>query len=59
MTYNLRLPLARGIVAWHKTLAPAGDITCVFYDSAFAADVAKTNLAAILNQQGLANVRGL
>ena len=28
-------------------------------DSAFADDVAKTNLAAILNQHGLANVRSL
>jgi len=52
-------PLAQGIVAWHKTLAPAGDTTCVFRDSAFADDVAKTNLAAILNQHGLANVRSL
>jgi len=52
-------PLAQGIVAWHKTLAPAGDTTSVFRDSAFADDVAKTNLAAILNQHGLANVRSL
>jgi len=52
-------PLAQGIVAWHQTLAPAGDTTCVFRDSAFADDVAKTNLAAILNQHGLANVRSL
>ncbi len=52
-------PLAEGIVKWHKTLAPAGDTTCVFRDSAFADDVAKTNLAAILNQHGLANVRSL
>ena len=52
-------PLAQGIVAWHKTLAPAGDTTCVFLDNAFADDVVKTNLAAILNQHGLANVRSL
>ena len=52
-------PLAQGIVAWHETLAPAGDTTCVFRDSAFADDVAKTNLAAILNQHGLATVRSL
>jgi adenine-specific DNA-methyltransferase len=51
--------LAQGIVAWHKALAPAGDTTCVFRDSAFADDVAKTNLAAILNQHGLTNVRSL
>jgi adenine-specific DNA-methyltransferase len=52
-------PLAQGIVAWHQALAPAGDTTCVFRDSAFADDVAKTNLAAILGQHGLANVRSL
>lgn len=51
--------LAQGIIAWHKALAPAGDSTCVFRDSAFADDVAKTNLAAILNQSGLKNVRSL
>ncbi|MBX7215118.1 MAG: site-specific DNA-methyltransferase [Thermoflexales bacterium] len=52
-------PLAQGIVAWHTALAPAGDTTCVFRDSAFADDVAKTNLAAILDQHGLATVRSL
>ena len=52
-------PLAQGIIDWHKELAPAGDTTCVFRDSAFENDVAKTNLAAILNQHGIANVRSL
>jgi adenine-specific DNA-methyltransferase len=33
-------------------LAPSGDTTCVFRDSAFADDVAKTNLVAILAQHG-------
>jgi adenine-specific DNA-methyltransferase len=51
--------LAQGIVAWHKALTPAGDTTCVFRDSAFADDVAKTNLAAILHQHGLTTVRSL
>jgi len=51
--------LAQGIVEWHKLLAPAGDTTCVFRDSAFVDDVAKTNLAAILNQHGLKKVRSL
>lgn len=51
--------LGQGIVKWHKALAPAGDTTCVFRDSAFADDVAKTNLAAILNQNGIVNVRSL
>lgn len=52
-------PLAGGIVAWHKELTPAGDATVVFRDSAFANDVAKTNMAAILAQNGLENVRSL
>ena len=51
--------LAQGIVAWHEELQPAGDTTCVFRDSAFADDVAKTNLAAILEQHGIQNVRSL
>lgn len=52
-------PLAQGIVAWHKVLAPAGDTTCIFRDSAFMDDVVKTNLAAILEQNGMTNVRSL
>lgn len=51
--------LAAGIVAWRKALAPAGDTTCVFLDSAFADDVAKINLTAILAQHGIQNVRSL
>lgn len=51
--------LAQGIAAWHKELAPAGETTCVFRDSAFADDVAKSNLAAILEQNGIQNVRSL
>ncbi|MBM5810908.1 MAG: site-specific DNA-methyltransferase [Gammaproteobacteria bacterium] len=51
--------LAQGIVEWHKALAAAGDTTCVFRDSAFADDVAKTNLAEILKQHGITNVRSL
>ena len=52
-------PLALGIVAWHKQLAPTGECSIVFRDSAFADDVAKTNLTAILQQHGLENVRSL
>jgi adenine-specific DNA-methyltransferase len=51
--------VAQSIVAWHRELSPAGDTTCVFRDSAFADDVAKTNMAAILEQNGIANVRSL
>ena len=52
-------PLALGIAEWRDKLAPAGETTVVFRDSAFADDVAKTNLVAILEQRGLGNVRSL
>lgn len=51
--------LALGIVAWHKDLDPAGDTAVIFRDAAFADDVVKTNVAAILEQNGLKNVRSL
>ncbi|HEX7449113.1 MAG TPA: hypothetical protein VF306_16285 [Pirellulales bacterium] len=52
-------PLAHGMIAWREELAPPGDTTVVFRDSAFADDVTKTNLTAILQQHGLANIRSL
>ena len=51
--------LAQGIVVWHKAQNTAGDSMIVFRDSAFADDIAKTNLTSILNQNGLHNVRSL
>jgi adenine-specific DNA-methyltransferase len=51
--------LALGIAEWHQALEPAGDTTCVFRDSAFENDEAKTNLAAILEQHGIHHVRSL
>lgn len=56
-------PLGLGLVKWAKQLAPAGGTQFVFRDSAFADDVAKTNLDAILRQNlpddALAAVRSL
>lgn len=52
-------PLAQGITAWHKELEPASDTQVVFRDSAFADDIAKTNMTAILEQNGIAHVRSL
>jgi adenine-specific DNA-methyltransferase len=52
-------PLALAFVAWHQELSPAGDTTVVFRDSAFADDVAKSNITAILQQHGLETVRSL
>lgn len=51
--------LAHGINNWRDELDPASDVTCVFRDSAFVDDVAKTNTAAILEQHGIENVRSL
>ena len=51
--------LALGMAAWRDEQNPSGDTTVVFRDSSFADDVAKTNIAAILEQHGLENVRSL
>ena len=52
-------PLALGIVECHKQFEPTDETTVFFRDSAFEDDVTKTNLAAILEQHGLKNVRSL
>ena len=51
--------LAMGIIGWHKELEPAGDTQVVFRDSAFDGDIAKTNMTAILEQNGIKHVRSL
>lgn len=51
--------LALGIAAWRAEQNTAGDTTAVFRDSAFQNDVAKSNLAAILEQNGVKKVRSL
>lgn len=66
--------LAEGIVAWHKELAPPPAVDpnaplekpakfdpplVVFRDTAFADDVAKSNLTEILKQHNLTDVRSL
>lgn len=51
--------LATGIVQWRAELAPAVDTRVVFKDSGFADDVAKSNMAAILHQNGITDVRSL
>jgi adenine-specific DNA-methyltransferase len=59
LTKDVIEPLASGMVAWRKALAPAVDTRVVFKDSGFADDVAKTNMAAILNQNGITDIRSL
>ena len=51
--------LAQGIIDWHKELEPASDTQVVFCDSAFADDISKTNMTAILEQNGISHVRSL
>ncbi len=51
--------LAQGIIQWRDELDPAGEVTCIFRDDAFADDVAKTNLTEILKQAGISQVRSL
>lgn len=59
LTKDVVESLSAGIVAWWKELAPAVETRAVFKDSGFADDVAKTNMAAILNQNGILDVRSL
>lgn len=59
LTKDVTESLATGIVAWHEELAPAVDTRVVFKDSGFADDITKTNMAAILNQNGISDVRSL
>jgi adenine-specific DNA-methyltransferase len=59
LTKDVIEPLSAGIVGWRMELAPAVDTRVVFKDSSFADDIAKTNMAAILNQAGITDVRSL
>ena len=59
LTKDVVESLAAGIVAWREELAPAVEPRVVFKDSGFADDVAKTNMAAILNQNEISDVRSL
>ncbi|HEN3635174.1 TPA: site-specific DNA-methyltransferase, partial [Yersinia enterocolitica] len=51
--------LAQGIIDWHKELKAGKETVCYFLDDAFENNVAKTNLCAILEQQGLTNLHSL
>jgi adenine-specific DNA-methyltransferase len=51
--------LALGMAQWREQQGTATETTAVFRDSAFENDVAKSNLAAILEQHGVKHVRSL
>lgn len=51
--------LALGMARWREQQGTATETTAIFRDSAFENDVAKSNLAAILEQHGVKHVRSL
>ncbi|MFD1804314.1 site-specific DNA-methyltransferase [Mixta tenebrionis] len=51
--------LAQGIISWQRELHAAKDTVCYFLDEAFEDNVAKINLCAALEQQGLTNLHSL
>lgn len=51
--------IAQTIIDWHGELAPSSETHVFFRDSAFRDDVSKTNMAAILEQNGITHVRSL
>ncbi|MCP8685963.1 site-specific DNA-methyltransferase [Marinobacterium sedimentorum] len=51
--------IAQGILDWKAELSPSSDTHVFFRDSAFRDDVSKTNMAAILEQNGISHVRSL
>ena len=59
ITRDVAEELGTGIAAWRKALAPAVDTRVVFKDSGFADNDAKLNMAAILSQAGITDMRSL
>jgi adenine-specific DNA-methyltransferase len=59
ITRDVAEELGIGIAAWRKALNPAVDTRVVFKDSGFADNDAKLNMAAILTQAGITDMRSL
>lgn len=59
ITRDVAEALGTGIAAWRKALNPAVDTRVVFKDSGFADNDAKLNMAAILTQAGITDMRSL
>ncbi len=51
--------IAQAIIDWHTELSPSSETHVFFRDNAFRDDVSKTNMAAILEQNGITHVRSL
>ena len=59
LTCDLVEGLGVGIIAWGDAMAAKGPVRVVFRDSGFSDDVAKTNMAALLDQNGITEMRAL
>ena len=59
ITRDVAEELGTGIAAWRKALNPAVDTRVVFKDSGFVDNDAKLNMAAILTQAGITDMRSL
>ena len=59
LTCDLVEGLGVGIIAWGEAMAAKGPVRVVFRDSGFSDDVAKTNMAALLDQNGITEMRAL
>ena len=51
--------LGSEIASWHDELSPAGEVTCIFRDNAFADDIAKVNLTLFLRDRGISSIRSI
>lgn len=59
MTCDLVEELGAGIINWSDTMSAEGPVRVVFRDSGFSDDVAKTNMVAILSQNGINDIRAI
>ena len=59
LTCELIEQLGAGIIAWADAMAAKGPVRVVLRDSGFSDDVAKMNIAAILDQNGITELRAL
>lgn len=59
ITGNQVEDIGQGILDWHREFAPTSDSHVFFRDNTFINDVSKTNMVAILEQNGITHVRSL
>ena len=59
LTCDVVEELGAGIIGWADAMAAKGPVRVVLRDSGFSDDVAKTNMASILDQNGITEMRAL